>query len=151
MSALLAQLRTELTLTLRNKESLLLTIGIPIGLLVFFSLVNVLPLDVLLGPGDEPVDVLAPGVLALAIMSMAMTGLAIATGFVYVAVILDAWSRRVVGYAIGRSLDARHAVAALRRPVGSWLLSARRRPVRVEGAPAPSRLALPPRPRPPPF
>jgi ABC-2 type transport system permease protein len=81
VSALLAQLRTELTLTLRNKESLLLTLGIPIGLLVFFSLVDVLPLDALLGPGDEPVDVLAPGVLALAIMSMAMTGLAIATGF----------------------------------------------------------------------
>ena len=81
MRALRAQLRTELTLTLRNKESLLLTLGIPVGLLVFFSLVDVLPLDDLLGPGDEPVDVLAPGVLALAIVSMAMTGLAIATGF----------------------------------------------------------------------
>jgi len=79
--ALRAQLRTELVLTLRNKESLLLTLGIPVGLLVFFSLVDVLPLDDLLGPGDEPVDVLAPGVLALAIVSMAMTGLAIATGF----------------------------------------------------------------------
>jgi ABC-2 type transport system permease protein len=79
--ALRAQLRTELTLTLRNKESLLLTLGIPVGLLVFFSVVDVLPLDDLLGPGDEPVDVLAPGVLALAIVSMAMTGLAIATGF----------------------------------------------------------------------
>ena len=33
--------------------------------------------------------------------------------FVYVAVILDAWSRRVVGYAISRSIDARLAVAAL--------------------------------------
>src|SRR3546814_11570549 len=30
--ALRAQLRTELTLTLRNKESLLLTLGIPVGL-----------------------------------------------------------------------------------------------------------------------
>src|SRR6478736_853945 len=46
-----------------------------------------------------------------------LTYVAIATGFVYVAVILDAWSRRVVGYAIGRSLDARHAVAALERAV----------------------------------
>jgi ABC-2 type transport system permease protein len=79
--AFLAQLRTEVRLTLRNKESLLLTLGIPIGLLVFFSTVDVLPLDAVLGPGDDPVDVLAPGVLALAIMSMAMTGLAIATGF----------------------------------------------------------------------
>jgi putative transposase len=46
-----------------------------------------------------------------------LTYVAIATGFVYVAVILDAWSRRAVGYAIGRSLDARHAVAALERAV----------------------------------
>ena len=76
MTALLAQFRTECTLTLRNKESLLLTLGIPVGLLVFFSVVDVLPIDV-----ADPVDVLAPGVLALAIMSMAMTGLAIATGF----------------------------------------------------------------------
>jgi putative transposase len=30
---------------------------------------------------------------------------------------LDAWSRRVVGHAIGRSLDARHAVAALQRAI----------------------------------
>ena len=30
-----------------------------------------------------------------------LTYIAIARGFVYLAVILDAWSRRVVGYAIG--------------------------------------------------
>jgi putative transposase len=46
-----------------------------------------------------------------------LTYVAIATGFVYVAVVLDAWSRRVVGYSIGRSLDARHAVAALQRAI----------------------------------
>lgn len=46
-----------------------------------------------------------------------LTYVAIATGFVYVAVVLDAWSRRVVGYAVGRSLDARHAVAALERAI----------------------------------
>lgn len=34
-------------------------------------------------------------------------------GFVYVAVILDAWSRRVVGYALSRSIDARLTLAAL--------------------------------------
>lgn len=33
--------------------------------------------------------------------------------FVYVAVVLDAWSRRVVGYAISRSIDARLTLAAL--------------------------------------
>ena len=31
--------------------------------------------------------------------------------------LLDAWSRRVVGYAISRTLDARHAVAALERAI----------------------------------
>jgi putative transposase len=36
-----------------------------------------------------------------------ITYIAIATGFVYLAAILDAWSRRVVGSAISRSIDAR--------------------------------------------
>lgn len=43
-----------------------------------------------------------------------ITYVAIAVGFVYVAVILDAWSRRVVGYAISRSIDARLTLAALK-------------------------------------
>lgn len=76
-----ALLRTEVLLTLRRGESLLLTLGIPVGILVFFSLVEVLPLDDVVGPDGAHVDALAPGVLALAIMSTAMTGLAIATGF----------------------------------------------------------------------
>lgn len=48
-----------------------------------------------------------------------ITYIAIATGFVYLAAILDAWSRRVVGYAISRSIDARLAVAALRAAIRS--------------------------------
>src|SRR5690348_14390852 len=36
-----------------------------------------------------------------------VTYVAVATGFVYLAVILDAWSRRVVGYALSRSIDIR--------------------------------------------
>jgi transposase InsO family protein len=32
--------------------------------------------------------------------------------FVYVAIILDAWSRLIVGYAIGRLIDTRLTVAA---------------------------------------
>jgi putative transposase len=46
-----------------------------------------------------------------------ITYIAIATGFVYLAAILDAWSRRVVGYdsyAISRSIDARLTLAALK-------------------------------------
>jgi putative transposase len=42
-----------------------------------------------------------------------ITYVAVASGFVYVAVILDAWSRRVVGYAISRSIDVRLTLAAL--------------------------------------
>ena len=46
-----------------------------------------------------------------------ITYVAIATGFVYLAVVLDAWSRRVVGYAISRRIDARLTAAALRRAI----------------------------------
>jgi putative transposase len=46
-----------------------------------------------------------------------LTYVAIAAGFAYVALILDAWSRRVIGYAISRSIDARLAVEALRRAI----------------------------------
>jgi transposase InsO family protein len=43
-----------------------------------------------------------------------ITYVAVAGGFVYVAVILDAWSRVVVGYAISQSIDARLTIAALK-------------------------------------
>jgi putative transposase len=46
-----------------------------------------------------------------------ITYVAIAVGFVYVAVILDAWSRRVIGYAISRSIDARLTIAALKAAI----------------------------------
>jgi putative transposase len=46
-----------------------------------------------------------------------LTYVAIAAGFVYVAVILDAWSRRVIGYAISKRIDTRLALAALRAAV----------------------------------
>jgi putative transposase len=46
-----------------------------------------------------------------------ITYITIAAGFVYLAVILDAWSRRVVGYAISRSIDARLAIAALKAAI----------------------------------
>ena len=76
MKRVLAQTRVELALTLRRGESVLLSLGIPVLLLVFVSLVDVLPTGT-----DEPIDFLAPGVLALAVMSTAMVGLGIATGF----------------------------------------------------------------------
>lgn len=67
-----AQTAMELRLTLRRGESLLLTLAIPLGLLAFFGTVDV---------AGATVTFLVPGIVALAVMSTAMTGLAIATGF----------------------------------------------------------------------
>jgi putative transposase len=41
-----------------------------------------------------------------------LTYIRILSGFVYLAVVLDAWSRRVVGWAISRRIDAELALAA---------------------------------------
>src|SRR6202022_1207683 len=78
MRALRAQTKTEIVMTLRRGESVLLTLAIPVGLLVFFSLVHVLPDQ---KTTKDAVMFLAPGVLALAVMSTAMVSLGIATGF----------------------------------------------------------------------
>jgi ABC-2 type transport system permease protein len=72
----LAQTTTELRLALRQGEQLLVSLGIPLLLLVFFSTVDILPIDV-----DEPIDFLAPGIIALAVMSTALVSLGISTGF----------------------------------------------------------------------
>ena len=48
-----------------------------------------------------------------------LTYVAIASGFVYVALIMDAWSRRIVGYAIGRRIDARLTLAALEAAIAT--------------------------------
>jgi ABC-2 type transport system permease protein len=76
--ALAAQTRTEVALTLRRGESVLLTLGIPVLLLTFLSLADVLPTPD--GVGDA-VDFLFPGILGLAVLSAALVGPAIATGF----------------------------------------------------------------------
>jgi len=73
-----AQTAAEVRMTLRRAESVLLTLAIPVGLLVFFSVVDVLPRP---AGVRQPVQFLTPGVLALAVMSTAMVGLGIATGF----------------------------------------------------------------------
>ncbi|MEV4459967.1 ABC transporter permease [Microbispora sp. NPDC049633] len=72
----LAQAGAEIRAMLRNGEQLLLTMIIPILLLAGFSTAPLL--DV--GDGRR-VDFVAPGILALAVMSTAFTGQAIATGF----------------------------------------------------------------------
>lgn len=48
-----------------------------------------------------------------------ITYVALPDRFVYVAVVLDAWSRLVIGYAIGRFIDARLAAAALKAAIDS--------------------------------
>ena len=48
-----------------------------------------------------------------------ITYVAVVRGFGYVAVVLDAWSRRIVGWAIRRSIDTRLAVAALEAAIAS--------------------------------
>jgi ABC-2 type transport system permease protein len=73
---ILAQAGLETRMLLRNGEQLLLTVIIPTLLLVLFSKLDV----VNIGPGER-IDFLAPGILALAVMSTAFTGQAIATGY----------------------------------------------------------------------
>lgn len=72
---LFSQAAMELKLTLRNGEQLLLTVVIPVLLLVVGSR-STRFID-----SDRPIDVVAPGVLALAILSTSFTSLAIATAF----------------------------------------------------------------------
>jgi ABC-2 type transport system permease protein len=78
LKALRAQTAAELRLTLRRGDAVLLTMAIPVGLLVFFSIVDVLPKPAGVA---HSVDFLAPGILALAVMSTSLVSLGIATGF----------------------------------------------------------------------
>jgi ABC-2 type transport system permease protein len=74
--AVLAQTGMELRLLVRSAESLLVTFGIPLGVLVFFSTVDVLP------TGDEAgVDFLVPGVLAISVAATGLVAVAIQTAF----------------------------------------------------------------------
>ena len=75
MKRVWSQAALEIKLTLRRGESLLVTIGIPVGILAFFSIADVLPHD------GRAIDFLMPGVLGLSVVSSAMTSLSIATGF----------------------------------------------------------------------
>jgi ABC-2 type transport system permease protein len=75
----LAQARMESRLMLRNGEQLLLAIVVPVIVLVGgVAAADRIGLDL---QGHRAVDVLTPGVLALAVLSTAFTSIAIATGF----------------------------------------------------------------------
>lgn len=72
-----AQALMELRLLARNGEQLGITLVVPLLLLVAGTKAGSI---VDLGEG-RPIDILAPGVLALAVLSASFTSLAIATGF----------------------------------------------------------------------
>lgn len=76
MKALLAQTLAEVRMTVRRGETLLLTVGIPVLILVFFSTTHVTS-----SPTPHRVDFIAPGVLALSVLSTSLVALSIATGF----------------------------------------------------------------------
>jgi ABC-2 type transport system permease protein len=76
MRAWWAQTRAEVRMNIRRGETLLLTIGIPVLLLVFFSLSHVTT-----SPTTHRVNFIAPGILALCVLSTSLVALSIATGF----------------------------------------------------------------------
>ena len=67
---------TELQIARRDGEQLLLTLGLPLLFLVFFSQVDVLPTS-----SAEPIDFIGPGILTLALLSVAFVRPAISLGF----------------------------------------------------------------------
>jgi ABC-2 type transport system permease protein len=76
VTGVIAQARLETRLLLRSSESLLVTLGVPLGVLVFFSLVPVLPT----GEGSA-VTFLVPGVLALSATATGLVASAIQTAY----------------------------------------------------------------------
>ena len=68
--AVAAHAKVELVQLLRSGESLLVTFGLPLSLLVFLALADILP-----------VAFLVPGTLAISVMAAGLVSLAIATGF----------------------------------------------------------------------
>jgi ABC-2 type transport system permease protein len=75
LRAVAAQTSTELRLTLRRGESLLVTIVIPVVLLLFFASSRILP------GGGAHIDFLLPGTVALAVISTGLVSLGIATAY----------------------------------------------------------------------
>ncbi|MEX1168848.1 MAG: ABC transporter permease [Chloroflexota bacterium] len=76
IAATLAQTETELRLTARRGENVLVTIIVPAVVLLFFASSGVLP-----APSGRPVDFLLPGSMALAIIATSLVNLGIATAY----------------------------------------------------------------------
>lgn len=75
LRTVMAQAATELRLTLRRGESLLVTVIIPVALFVFFASASFLP------AGSRSATYLLPGTLALAVISTGLVSLGIATAY----------------------------------------------------------------------
>ena len=75
-----SQTLAELKLVLRNGEQVLLSLVLPLGFLVVLVLVPFVTVEGADTRGDRA-DFFVPGILALAVMSAAFTGQAIAVGF----------------------------------------------------------------------
>ena len=73
--AVAAQTRTEVRLTLRRGENVLITLIVPAVLLVFFASLGIVP------AGPSAIAFLLPGMLALAVISTGMVSLGIATAY----------------------------------------------------------------------
>jgi ABC-2 type transport system permease protein len=70
------QTATELRLTARRAENVLVIVVIPVVVLLFFASVSIVP------PGaGQPVDFLLPGALALAVIATSLVNLGIATAY----------------------------------------------------------------------
>lgn len=70
------QLVTELRLTARRGENVLVTVIVPAVTLVFFASAGILPT-----PAPRPVDFLLPGAMALAVIAASLVNLGIATAY----------------------------------------------------------------------
>src|SRR5579884_1710109 len=73
--AVLTQARTEVLLTMRRGESVLVTLVIPAALMIFFASARLLPAD------GRKISFLLPGTLALAVVSAGLVSLGIATAY----------------------------------------------------------------------
>lgn len=76
MQRLMAQTQMELRLTLRQGESVLVTLIVPAVLMVFFTAIGLTPEGY-----DRPIDFLLPGMLALAVLSAGLVSLGIRTAY----------------------------------------------------------------------
>ncbi len=76
MRAFVAQTKMELLMSLRQSESLLVTMVIPAVILIFLTQVEIVQL-----PGSSRIHFLFPGTVAVATMAVSMVSLGIATGF----------------------------------------------------------------------